>query len=75
MAIIAEHGAGLEAGHRRSDSDLKGRLSVLMYAVGDPAGLRQPWIALGIYVVVALMWLVPDRRIGNRLVAPASDDD
>jgi hypothetical protein len=33
------------------------------HASAIPASFFQPWIAGGIYVFVALMWLVPDRRI------------
>ena len=48
---------------------------MLIYAVAIPLAFVNRWVALGLYVVVALMWLIPDRRLGNRLVAPASDDD
>jgi len=43
--------------------DLKGKISPVLYATAIPAAFLQPWIAGGIYVLVALMWLVPDRRI------------
>ena len=43
--------------------DLKGKISPILYAAAIPAAFYQPWIAGGIYVFVALMWLVPDRRI------------
>jgi TMEM175 potassium channel family protein len=43
--------------------DLKGKISPVLYAVSIPAAFYQTWIAAGIYVFVALMWLVPDRRI------------
>jgi hypothetical protein len=33
-----------------------------------PARVRDPWIANGLYVFVALLWLVPDRRIERVLV-------
>lgn len=44
-------------------SDLKGNLSPILYAIAIPAAFFQQWIAGGLYVLVALMWLVPDRRI------------
>lgn len=44
-------------------SDLKGKLSVLFYAVAIPLAFVNQWIAQLIYVAVAMMWLVPDRRI------------
>ena len=47
--------------------DLKGKLSPVLYAVAIAASFFQPWIAGAIYVSVALMWLVPDRRIERAL--------
>jgi uncharacterized membrane protein len=44
-------------------NDWKGRVSPLLYLLGIASTFWQPWIALLIYVGVALMWLVPDRRI------------
>ncbi len=43
--------------------DFKGKVSILAYALGIVAACRLPWIAMALYVLVALMWLVPDRRI------------
>ena len=48
-------------------NDAKGKLSVLLYAAAIPLAFWQPWIALGIYVLVALVWLVPDRRFERAL--------
>jgi uncharacterized membrane protein len=51
-------------------SDWKGKLSVVAYATAIPVAFPSPVIAWAIYVLVALVWLVPDRRIeralGNR---------
>ena len=43
--------------------DWKGKLSPLVYAVAIPVAFWSEWISLGLYVFVALIWLVPDRRI------------
>jgi uncharacterized membrane protein len=43
--------------------DLKGKLSPVLYGAAIGTAFYVPWIAGGIYVFVALMWLVPDRRI------------
>jgi len=48
-------------------SDAKGKISVVLYAAGIPLAFWQPWMALGIYVLVALVWLVPDRRFERAL--------
>lgn len=47
--------------------DWKGRLSPVLYAIAIGGSFLSPWIAGGIYVAVALMWLVPDQRITNAL--------
>jgi uncharacterized membrane protein len=44
-------------------ADFKGKLSTAIYAAAIPLAFLQPWISIALYVVVALMWLVPDRRI------------
>jgi len=60
--IIARGGAeSLLA--RAVGHDLKGKASIVLYAVAIPAVLASPWISVGVYVLVAFLWLVPDRRI------------
>ena len=49
--------------------DLKGKLSVPLYAAGILLAIVSPYLGLAVYVVVALMWLVPDRRVERRLEA------
>ena len=48
-------------------ADVKGKLSAALYAVAIPLAFARPWIAQTIFLVVALTWLVPDRRIETRL--------
>ena len=43
--------------------DLKGKVSPVLYLVAVPFSFVSPWIGLATYVLVALLWLVPDRRI------------
>jgi uncharacterized membrane protein len=47
--------------------DVKGRTSALLYAAAIPLAFVRPWISAGIYVLVATMWLIPDRRIEGRI--------
>ncbi len=54
-------------------SDLKGRLSVVLYALAIPLSFALSWAALAVYVLVAVIWLVPDPRIERRL-AQAGDE-
>ena len=44
-------------------SDLKGKLSPILYAIAIGISFLKPWIAGCIYIGVALMWLIPDRRV------------
>lgn len=43
--------------------DTKGKISPLLYLIAVPAAFLSQWIAGALYVLVALIWLVPDRRI------------
>jgi uncharacterized membrane protein len=52
---------------RAIGGDRKGRISPLLYAAAIPASFLAPWLAGAIYVGVAVMWLVPDRRIERAL--------
>jgi uncharacterized membrane protein len=44
-------------------NDAKGKLSIVPYAVATPLALVLPLVAFGLYVVVAIVWIVPDRRM------------
>ncbi len=44
-------------------NDLKGKASPIIYTVAIIASFYNPWIAGALYILVALMWLVPDKRI------------
>lgn len=47
--------------------DFKGNVSVVLYVAGIPFTLVDPRLAMAIFSVVALLWLIPDRRIESRL--------
>jgi uncharacterized membrane protein len=47
--------------------DWKGRVSPLLYALGIALAFLRPWIAGAVYASVALLWLIPDRRIERRV--------
>jgi uncharacterized membrane protein len=67
QVIIASHGRdsllATAVGH-----DWKGKSSPILYALAIPAAFWSPWLSDFLYVFVALMWLVPDRRIEKLLV-------
>ncbi len=43
-------------------NDFKGKVSLALYAVAIPLAYASPWIAVGLYWLVAFIWLVPDQR-------------
>ena len=49
--------------------DWKGKLSVIIYAVAIALAFLNAWIAFALYVLVAVMWFIPDRRIEKKVSA------
>ena len=64
--LLALHGTGSVLA-TAIGSDLKGKVSVLIYAVAILLAFVAPILACALYVAVAAMWLVPDRRIEKSL--------
>jgi len=58
---------------RALGSDFKGKLSPLLYVLGIGSSFVAPWLGQLFYVSVALIWLVPDRRIERELIHRKSD--
>jgi len=52
-------------------NDSKGKISAVLYAAAIPLAFVNCWIALALYVLVALMWLVPDKRMVRGTTSPA----
>jgi uncharacterized membrane protein len=52
--------------------DFKGKVSVVFYAVAIPLSFVNSWLACALYVLVAVMWLIPDRRIERELTEPTA---
>ena len=48
-------------------SDFKGKISIVIYLIGIPLAFIHPWLACAIYILVAVMWLIPDRRIERKI--------
>ncbi|PYL32909.1 MAG: hypothetical protein DMF38_13520 [Verrucomicrobia bacterium] len=65
-AIIAKEGRDSLLA-RAIGRDWKGKLSPVLYFAAIPLAFVSPWIASGIYVFVALLWLIPDPRIERKL--------
>ncbi len=64
--IIASQGPGSLL-KKAVGSDWKGKLSPLIYVIAIPTAFWSHWISQVLYVLVALVWLMPDRRIENAL--------
>jgi uncharacterized membrane protein len=52
---------------RAVGSDLKEKLSLSIYAAAILLAFVQPWIAIALYIAVALIWFIPDRRIESNI--------
>lgn len=50
-------------------TDVMGMLSPILYLIAIPMAFVSPWLSGALYVAVALMWLVPDRRIERVMAA------
>jgi uncharacterized membrane protein len=48
-------------------SDFKGKISIVIYVVAIPLAFVRAWLAFLFYVFVAIIWLIPDRRIERRI--------
>jgi uncharacterized membrane protein len=60
--IILCNGPGSQL-ERAVGSDTKAKVSLMMYVAAIPLAFVRPWIAIVVYVLIAGVWLVPDRRI------------
>lgn len=67
-AIARAHGGRASTLSRAVGRDLKGKGSLLLYVVAIPLAFVSPWLACALYLLVALLWLIPDRRIEQQLL-------
>jgi uncharacterized membrane protein len=47
--------------------DRKGKVSIVIYAAAVPLSFLSAWAAFALYVIVAVMWFIPDRRIEKKV--------
>jgi uncharacterized membrane protein len=47
--------------------DIKGKLSIILYAAGIAVAFLNPWLSIAIYALITITWFVPDRRIERML--------
>jgi uncharacterized membrane protein len=65
-SILRLHGADFIL-KKQIGKDWKGKLSLLFYIIGLTLSFVSTWIAIGFYVLVAVMWIVPDKRIERHI--------
>lgn len=65
--LVAQHDRNSTLA-RALGKDFKGIASIVVYAIAIALAFLYPWAACALYVVVAIMWLVPDPRIEHQLV-------
>jgi uncharacterized membrane protein len=71
IVLIRTHGDDSTLA-RALRSGFKEKISMVLYATGAVVALWVWWIACACYVAVAILWLVPDRRIEQKLIEPVS---
>jgi uncharacterized membrane protein len=63
MSVTVVKSAGNEDVSKAMGNDKKGKLSLLFYILGIPLAFYYPWASGALFVAVALMWFIPDRRM------------
>jgi uncharacterized membrane protein len=64
--IVAVNGPG-SAVAQAVGSDVKGKISLTLYLIAIPLAFFARWASIAIYVAIAILWLIPDRRIEREL--------
>src|SRR3954470_19174596 len=70
-ALITRHGRD-SALAKAVGRDFKGKVSMVAYAIAIALSFVNSWLACALYVLVAVMWLIPDRRIERVLTEPTA---
>jgi len=73
QVIIANHGGDSVLAHAIGN-EMKGKVSILLYAIAVPTAFVAQWVAGGLYILVALMWLIPDHRIERAMTEKLETD-
>lgn len=66
LALLALHESESEL-HRAIGRDRKGKISIGAYVAAFVLAFVAPWVSVGVFVAVALLWIVPDRRVTRAL--------
>jgi uncharacterized membrane protein len=66
-ALLSRHGQDSVLASALGN-DLKGKISLVIYLIAIPLAFLNSWLAGGLYVLVAVIWFIPDRRIEKTLM-------
>ena len=66
LALLALHESGSQL-HQAIGNDRKGKVSLALYVTAFAFSFVVPWVSVGLFVAVAVMWFVPDRRVVRTL--------
>jgi uncharacterized membrane protein len=72
--IVRSYGTDLSL-KRAIGRDLKSKLSFLAYVIAIPLAFAFRWASIGIFIAIALVWLLPDRRYRDFLASTSTDSD
>jgi uncharacterized membrane protein len=72
--FVRNHGKNTTLAEAIGD-DRKGKISIVLYLVGAAAAWFVAWLGFLIYAGVAVMWLIPDRRIEEKVVEETEDEE
>jgi uncharacterized membrane protein len=67
MRLMVRHEGEDSALARAMRRDFKGKISPVVYALGVAVAFWQPVVSIALYVLVAMMWFIPDRRVERTL--------
>jgi uncharacterized membrane protein len=68
LALLLVHHEGPDSAVAKAiGADFKGKVSLALYALGIGLSFVRPWLGIACYIIVALIWLIPDRRIERQL--------
>ena len=71
VIVIQRNGKENSVLQKAIGSDRKGKISIAIYIVGIALSLFNTWLAILCYVIVAVIWFIPDRRIENNIKTDA----
>jgi uncharacterized membrane protein len=73
-SLVAHHEKNAALAHALG-KDRKGKISIALYLIGVALSWFGAWLGFLVYAAVAIMWLIPDRRIEDKVVEEAEQEE